>query len=211
MPIQTTRVKTGRCALPECRDTFPVTNAVQGSYCSRDCYNRHRGRRILRNVRQDHRFCWSCWRPRKTLEQPSEAYRNEHFQKSDTALARTADDELEVQRVGQEVSREAVVGFEHYTQFVESGPFGPECECDAVSHDIDDWDRRGDGPYVWRFRRISDQLREEGQDHRQFDITTFAEVLWETGKADEEFGLLEYAAPPRLRGDLELAVGRALG
>lgn len=216
MSVQTTRAKTDRCALPECRDTFSVLNAVEGSYCSRDCYDRHRGRKLLRNIRHDHRFCWSCWKSKKTLEQPTEEYRNRHFQRSESKLTRTADGDLEVERVGQEVSRDAVVGHEHHTRHVRRGPHGLECDCDAVSHDIDDWDRRGSEPYHWRLKRIVDQLREEGQDSRRFDIATFAEVLWQTGKANpgtggfDGFDLLEYDAPPRIRGDLELAVGRAL-
>jgi len=109
-----------------------------------------------------------------------------------------------------------VVGHEHHTEHVESGPFGLECDCDAISHDIDAWDRRGWEPYHWRLKRIVDQLREEGQDERHFDIVTFADVLWETGRARPGtapfggFGLLEFESTPRLRGDLELAVGRAL-
>lgn len=37
-------------------------------YCSRYCYHAHQGRKVLTNIRDDHKFCFTCFKQLKTLE-----------------------------------------------------------------------------------------------------------------------------------------------
>jgi hypothetical protein len=46
--------------------------SVRGSFCSAACYYRHRGTKALHAIRQDHRFCGSCFRRIKTTSRPAE-------------------------------------------------------------------------------------------------------------------------------------------
>lgn len=46
--------------------------SVRGSYCSDDCYFRHRGRKALKNLEKDHRFCRTCFAQVKEIEDPPE-------------------------------------------------------------------------------------------------------------------------------------------
>jgi len=191
MSIQVTHQKADTCAFPDCDKEFQVLNAVAGSYCSQECHDRHAGRRLLRTIRQDHRFCWSCWRPRKELEQPTEEYRTRAFATSGVGLTVDGEGALTAERYGQELSNEAVVGFEHHSRHVTMGPYGLECECGAIDHDNVDWDKREDVAYHWQLKRVIQQMTDEGAHDYQFDVVTFAEELWATD-------------------DLELAVGRAI-
>lgn len=168
MSVHLARPETDTCDDPECDASYAIPNAV-GGYCSDECAARHRGRKLLRHIRQDHRFCTSCWRPRKTVERP-------------TAHARRG--------LGP-ITDECLVGYEDATRHVEHGPYGLECECAAVSHDIEGWDRRAEGPYHWHLAEIVAQIDAEGQRDIDFDLAVFADAYWETD-------------------DLELAVGRAI-
>jgi hypothetical protein len=169
MSITTTRQEVYDCALDECEQTRTKTTSVEGSYCSRECADRQRGRDFLANIRTDHRFCWSCFRARKEIERPTDSA---------------------VQDLTGFYVKQAVVGFEYHTEHVEMGPHGLECECGACDHAIEDWNQRESGPYAWWLKEIVDQMRDEGQHERRFDIVAFCDTLWETD-------------------DLELAVGRA--
>lgn len=159
MSVTLTTPDRDTCADPDCDQEYPVPNAVAGSYCSQDCADRHDGRRLLRNIREDHRFCWSCWRARKEIERP-------------TAYARR---QLDTWRID-----DAVVGFEYHTRHVDLGDHGLECECGAVDHDIDEWITRTEGPYHWLLKLIIEQMNDEGQHHHSFDIATFADTYWRT-------------------------------
>jgi len=157
------------CNFPDCDDTFTPSSSVAGSFCSKECAARDRGRRILNLLRYDHRFCWSCWRERKEIEQPT----------------------AEARRGLGPVTDGAVVGYEYLTEHAEMGPYGTECHCGAVDHDVDGWDRRDDAPYRSHLALIVERTREEGQHEYGFDADRFDAVLDQTD-------------------DLELALGAAL-
>jgi hypothetical protein len=146
------------CAFPDCDQTRTETSSVAGSYCSQDCADRHDGQRLLRQIETDHRFCWSCWRARKTIERPTDTARR--------GLGPVTDD--------------ALIGYEYATEHVEMGPHGLECSCGSVDHRLEGWDRRAEGPYHWHIKLIVSQLREEGQSDQVLDLATFADELWET-------------------------------
>lgn len=165
MSIQIRHAETDACDRPDCESEYAIPNAV-GGYCSEECAARHRGQKLLRHIQQDHRFCTSCWAPRKTIERP-------------TANARRG--------LGP-VTDDALVGFEDYTRHVEMGPHGLECECAAIDHDIAEWDRRDDVPYHWRLLRIVEQIDAEGQRDITFDLGTFADEYWTTGDIELAVG-----------------------
>lgn len=157
--------KTDTCDHPDCESEYTIQNAV-GGYCSQACADRHAGAKLLRAIRQDHRFCWSCWRALKTVETPT----------------------AEARRGLGPVTDEALVGYEDTTRHVDQGPHGLECACAAVGHDIVGWDRRDEGPYHWFLMRVVEQMREEGQHDKRLDLETFANVLWETDDLERAVG-----------------------
>jgi len=55
-----------------CGDEFDRETGVgpDNETCGTDCYLRWRGENALNQVRQDHRFCVSCGRQLKTIEEP---------------------------------------------------------------------------------------------------------------------------------------------
>lgn len=154
------------CAFPDCDDTRTETSSVQGSYCSQECADRHTGRKFVRLVREDHRFCWSCLRIRKEIEQP-------------TAFARRG--------LGP-ITDEALQGFEYHSEHVTMGEYGLECTCGAVDHDIDGYFKREDGPYHWHILLLVEQITSEGQTNYDFDLATFADVFWETDDFELSLG-----------------------
>jgi len=169
MSVTLTREETYRCELPDCDNTRTPSSSVAGSFCSQECAARHRGRAVLRDLRQDHRWCLSCWRERKEIERPTAAARRGLGPQTDAAL----------------------VGYEYTTEHVDRGPYGLECTCGAVDHDIEGWIQHETGPYHWHLKRLVEQTAAEGQHDSEFDLATFADVFWETD-------------------DLELALGAAL-
>lgn len=53
-----------------CGDDYPAGSAYAGSYCSDVCYHQHKGRDVIRDIKQDQRWCATCFRPVKEIEQP---------------------------------------------------------------------------------------------------------------------------------------------
>jgi len=99
MSAQPDESETYRCA--ECDGDRTPSTSVRGSYCSLDCYHRHQGRRALRAIQHDHRFCGSCFRRLKTTSRPD-------------------DDALRDARVSRLV-REAFVGYQSRTEHATIG------------------------------------------------------------------------------------------
>jgi hypothetical protein len=162
MSVELTRQRRYECALEECSNERTQTSSVDGSYCSRECADRAHGRGLLQDIRQDHRFCWSCFRQRKRIERPTD----------------------ETLRGLGAVTAEALVGYESPTPAVESGDFGPECTCGAVDHDLPDWGQRSAGPWEWFLRLASERLAADGRRDDAVDAATLADELWADGAAD---------------------------
>lgn len=157
------------CSHDDCDATRTPNSSVRGSFCSVECAARDLGEAFLEDVRHDHRFCWSCFRTRKNIERPTD----------------------EARRGLGPITDAALVGYEYYSEHVEMGPHGLECECGAVDHDIPDWEQLEDGPFHWYLTLISEQLAAEGQREDTIDIVVLANIYW-------------------ARDDLALAVGGAL-
>jgi len=156
--ITITREQRYDCSFEDCTDQRTPSTSVAGSYCSPECATRATGRKFLRDVEHDHRFCWSCFRQRKEIERPTD----------------------EARRGKGRFTAKAMVGLEYRTEHVEEGPYGLECECGAVDHDTPEYDRREAGPYHWFLLLVSQQLVAEGQREDEIDIETFADVYWST-------------------------------
>ena len=62
--------RTGECGRSECDAEFPVHGAYKGAFCSRQCHLQHRGQKALNVIRNDHRWCATCFRKLKEIERP---------------------------------------------------------------------------------------------------------------------------------------------
>ena len=162
MSVQVTQQQRYECSLEDCDDERTPTSSVAGSYCSRDCADRAHGWGLLQDIKQDHRFCWSCFRQRKRVERPT-----------DEALRRA-----------DPVTAEALVGYESPTPAVERGDYGLECECGAVDHDLPDWGRRVAGPYCWFLQLASERLVADGRRDDAVNAAALADELWADGDED---------------------------
>lgn len=162
MSVELTRQRRYECALKGCDNERTRTSSVDGSFCSRACADRAQGRALLQDIRQDHRFCWSCFRQRKRVERPT-----------DEAL-----------RGLGAVTADALVGYESPTPAVKRGDYGLECECGAVDPDIPDWGRRAAGPFEWFLQLASERLVADGRRDDAIDAATLADELWADGDED---------------------------
>lgn len=150
------------CQRPDCTETGRKWE-FQDGYCSPAC---ERADDLLSTICHDHRFCSICFRPRKTVHRP-------------------ADSESPKLRKKSLVVREAFVGFEEHTEFVERGPYGLECDCGGMDHaDRDEFLRSGT-PYEFWLKLATDQLRAEGAVDYHFDLATFCDHVW----AADDFGV----------------------
>ena len=169
------------CAHPDCDADRTAHSSVAGSYCSERCAALDTGASFLRAVRQDHRFCWSCFRQRKEIERPSDAAR----------------------RGRGRYTAEAMVGFEFPTKHVEVGPHGLECHCGAIDHDTPEWDQRRCGPYHWFLYLVAEEMVAEGQRETSLDLVTFAEELWQTDNLALALGRAFRAADDPAHGEAQ--------
>lgn len=157
------------CSFVDCDETRTEYSTVAGSFCSTECHRRHEGRALLRDIRQDHRFCWSCFRQRKDVERPTDDFlrgRGRH-------------------------TAEAIIGYEYLSEHATRGPYGPECKCGGIDHDVPPDGGRDRVAWHWYLALASMQLQADGRRDDRLDPATLADEYWQTD-------------------DLELAVGRAL-
>lgn len=159
MSVELTRQRRYECALEECDNERTRTSSVDGSYCSEKCANRARGRGLLRDIRQDHRFCWSCFRQRKEIERPTN----------------------EARRGLAPITDAALIGYEYLTPAAERGDHGPECKCGAVDHDLPDWGQRSAGPWEWFLQLASERLADDGRRDDALNAAKLADELWTRG------------------------------
>lgn len=168
MPTVTTQ-RRDECAFPDCHEEFGVRNAVAGSYCSRECADRHRGRKLLRDLRHDHRVCGSCFRLRKTVETPPDEYR----------------------RRFSLIQDEAVTGFQQATKHAEMGDHGLECVCGSVDHAAE-WSVVREGPaceaWEWWLATATRHLVAEGQREDAVDAADVADAYHDTGDLELAVG-----------------------
>jgi len=162
MSVTITHQQRYTCAHDDCNNTRTQTSSVDGSYCSRDCADRSAGQAFLQDIKQDHRFCWSCFRQRKRVERPPK--------KALRGLGR--------------VTADAVIGYQSPTPAVQQGDYGLECTCGAVDHNTPDYTRRTAGPYSWYLANLTRRLRADGRRDTTIDPAQLADELWNHGSQD---------------------------
>jgi len=154
------RVDRCTCARDGCDARFSQSGAV-GSYCSVECQARDRGETVLNHLARDHRFCGSCYRPRKVVYRPDES-------------------DVPDLRKKALLIRESFVGFETLTEFAEGGPYGIECNCGTTDHRTAEHLFRAGEPWEWWLARAVDQLADNGVWEYRLDAAALADAVWRT-------------------------------
>jgi hypothetical protein len=185
MSVTITHQQRYTCAAADCTNTRTPSSSVDGSYCSRDCADHARAHHLLTDIKQDHRFCYSCFRQRKTIERPPD----------------------ETRRGWSPLIDEAVIGIEHPTEHVDLGPYGLECTCGALTHDDPKYRQHEPGTFEQYLAAASHQLVEDGRRDTAIDPSVLTHAL--TTDTDPE---LDSDLPPkeRFRQRLEQAVAKSL-
>jgi len=165
MSVHRHRESTYRCAY--CDDE--IEHTVAGSYCSERCHTAHKGQKALNNIRHDHRFCSTCFRPLKVVYRPDDADCPELRKK---AL----------------IIRESFQGFQDFTEHAESGNHGIECVCGNVDHYHSEDTLREGEPFEWFLKLAFETFRKEGQVDYTFDTETFADQYWQHNDFEHAVG-----------------------
>jgi hypothetical protein len=185
MPITTREPPRYQCELDDCPETRTPQSSVAGSYCSRDCANRARAQHLLTDIQQDHRFCYSCFRQRKTIERPTD----------------------ETRRGWPPIIDDAVIGYEHPTEHVNRGPYGLECTCGAIDHDDPKYHRHTPGTFEQYLAAASHVLVDDGRRDTAIDPHALTYAL-----TDDTDPVMDTDQPPQeqFRRRLEQAVADSL-
>lgn len=77
-PIMSATAHPKRLTCAYCDGDRDADSSVKGSFCSSECYYKHKGDKALNILRHDHRLCPSCGRWLKTVETPSSEWINDH-------------------------------------------------------------------------------------------------------------------------------------
>lgn len=107
----TTTTQSATCSY--CDDEHDIAAAVEGSYCSTECFHRAKGAAAIGELEKNHTICGTCYSVRKEIERPSEAWINAHG----------------------ELAASAFIGIEHPTAHLRRSDGLLYCECGAVEHD----------------------------------------------------------------------------
>lgn len=83
--LNRTQHHTYECAHSEC-DVERDPKASVGSFCSQECHYRDRGRKVLDELKRDHRFCATCFSIIKEVQAPSDDWVEEKSSKIQKAL-----------------------------------------------------------------------------------------------------------------------------
>lgn len=159
------------CGAPDCDTNEPTDAGPIGAYCSPECSHRHHGRKLLNLLKHDHRFCYTCFRQIKRVDDVPEHKRR--------SLGR--------------VTESAVTGYQTRTQHGELGEvahprsdnygfetsMGTICECgNANTSEREDIIRESDiKTTVLELHRALTALRREGQHDHRIDIHDLIDVL----------------------------------
>lgn len=156
--VQTPTNSLVECDYNDCDSLFEPGKGVDG-HCSEECYYGHRGSRALQNIKHDHRFCSSCYRPLKDVYRPDR-------------------DELPLTNRKPQLIWDSFIGFQDPTEHSVSTREGRECVCGNVDHYHSDSLLRDSQPYSWYLMLAFEQFRSEGQIEQVFDLEVFVNEFW---------------------------------
>ncbi len=186
-------------------------------YCSEDCFHRNQAKEALEVVRRDHKYCGTCLRRIKSVEEPTDDWEHKHGSKTDAAIERGAEYH-NVDDVGisldvtdcygaPRTSVESVIGFQYRTEHAETavkefdGPHqwtrikqtGTSCKCGNTdpSETVDILQECEPAVVLANYVRTFRRLEAEGKIDSRID----KDVLFSTFRETR---------------DLELSLGRAL-
>lgn len=172
------------CDYSDCEHTFGPGEATAGSFCSQACHHRHRGSKLLNNVRHNHCYCSNCGAQLKEIEKPT-----------DEAL----------KQISGFHSTTCVVGFQYKTPSADKGEVdvktdvmgretiatGTVCgEC-GNANPRDEFPESQDLHLLEFGQRIVDSLveqREEGVHDKRIHQDTFFDALLGTGELARSLG-----------------------
>jgi len=97
-----------------CSDHY--THGIHGSFCSHECFHKHKGENIIRQIKSDHTVCTSCFGTLKNIDKPPRDF---------------------LERINVENgfhTKQAIIGFEYTTPRVEYEHGFSYCRCGNIDH-----------------------------------------------------------------------------
>jgi len=73
----------------ECGDE--IDRYYSPGYCSEDCFHKRKAHEALEVVRKDHKYCGTCLRRIKTVEEPTDDWEHKHGSKTEAAIKHGAE------------------------------------------------------------------------------------------------------------------------
>jgi len=176
---QQPRSKWYSCDSDNCSGVVTEADAIEGSYCSRECQLRARGQRLLNIVQNDHRFCYTCFRKLKEVYDVP-AWRRRRM---------------------DPVTESVVTGFQHRTQHGDLGErtkrrpgtllddtrIGTICECGQTNHrDRENLIQSSSIKSVaHQLHATLEALRDEGQHTSRVSWLSLVDVLYAQYQHDD--------------------------
>lgn len=134
--VMATSIQRYSCA--HCDGERQPNATVKGSFCSRECWYKHKGRKALNTIQFDHTVCGTCGRVRATVENPRPEGQKWYLEqpKDGTFTYNPESDSVDFETWGQTETIEAAIGRRYSTPNEQGGA----CKCGTIStveaHDI---------------------------------------------------------------------------
>jgi len=130
-----------------CGTQTPLLEAINPpgdyEYCDTECYYQHRGEKILRQIRNDHTKCASCYAERKTTSHPSEDWKHKKASAVELVLQsggryHDVDGKIALDATQapdrKPTASDSIIGFEFLTEKVLKAHGFTYCRCGNVEH-----------------------------------------------------------------------------
>jgi len=135
-------------------------------YCSEECFYRSKGQSVIRQIKNDHTYCTSCYAKRKVVDKPPEEFTQK------------------LKAYNGFESAQSVVGFEYLTPNVKQDHGFLYCKCGNIDHhaeieELRSIDRQDVIVNLWTL------LKEYYQENQFGENTPDKDVLFDTLKESE--------------------------
>jgi len=130
-----------------CDRQLPLSRALtppgDDEFCSTECYHRHKGANIQRQIRTDHTRCATCYAERKKTSHPSEDWKHKHESPVELVLQsdgqyHDVDGEIALDATQapnrKPTATDSIIGFEYLTENIEYANGFSYCKCGNVRH-----------------------------------------------------------------------------